>query len=304
MSVLKNCLKAPANQILWDKGPSAIWTFDALLSELKQRFGVDAVRAKFVQELYAKRRKPGESIQQVEADIRSKLCRALGAETESKAGEMMGLNAFIEALNDPSLAERIRDRDPKTITEAVSLAVRFEVSTSLAKAKPASGERKASAIKLLTPGVDDSGEEAPENSTKIADRGRNTGKKQRQVASIEAKTAASAPSPSVEELLQQVNAMLQHQRSQQQPTKQQKASGRKRGGGAGQATSGRQQHQQPEWRPPPSCFRCGLQGHFARNCDLPPHQPTQPTVPVRHQPSQYTAPPPSGQYFQQRQHPL
>ena len=162
-----------------------------------------------MQEMYAKRRKPGESIQQVEADIRSKLCRALGAETEFKAGEMMGLNASIEALNDSSLAERIRDRDPKTVTEAFSLAVRFEVSTNLAKAQSVSVEKKAFVNKVSSSAVDESGEEVVEISTMVADKSKKNSRKQRQVASVEAKPAGSTSSPSVEELLQQVNTMLQ-----------------------------------------------------------------------------------------------
>ncbi len=81
----------------------------------------------------SRRRQSGESIAKLEADVRALHYRALGNEVNTKAGKLLGMDAFLLALNDPELEVTVRDREPKNLDEAVKLATRFESHSELAK---------------------------------------------------------------------------------------------------------------------------------------------------------------------------
>jgi len=92
---------------------------------LRNRFGNDNQVERFRAELRMRRRKPGESVQSVYQDIRRLL--ALGFPGQSgELCEIIGRDAFLEALGDQALRIRVLDQQPKTLDAALSIVSRME----------------------------------------------------------------------------------------------------------------------------------------------------------------------------------
>lgn len=109
---LKASLDGHAGQVLWGLGSDA--SEDDVIKLLRNRFGNVNQMERFRAELGTRRRKPGESIQAVYQDIRRLL--ALGFPGQSgELCEIIGRDAFLEALADPKLRIRVLDQQPATL---------------------------------------------------------------------------------------------------------------------------------------------------------------------------------------------
>ncbi len=275
-AVLQHSLRGAAAQILWDKGAES-WTYKSLIKELKLRFGVDAVREKFTQELRSRRRRPGETLQKLETDIRSMLYRALGSEVQSHAGQLMGVDAFLQALDDPDLEVRIRDRDPVDLDDAVRLAVRLEAHTSLARRKEGTAASGNHARGSLTASVNkntESGGVQPigqDDQPKLSRTEKAKVRKMEQATQVQAVTGNTIN-------LQKMQEQLNAQSSQIQELLNANAQGgsqtnnRARGGKSTRGRRGRGQQKGIGG----SCFQCGQQGHFAKQCPVRVEMETAP----------------------------
>ena len=73
-----------------------------------------------------RRRKPGESFRTHHADIRKLVALAL-PKLEHKARELMACDYFIDSLNDPNPALKVRERSPKDLDSALKIALQLEV---------------------------------------------------------------------------------------------------------------------------------------------------------------------------------
>jgi hypothetical protein len=65
--------------------------------------------------------------------MRALLFRDLGDEVDTAAGQLLGVDAFIRALDDPDLEIRVRDRDPENLDSAVRIARLCESHSDLAR---------------------------------------------------------------------------------------------------------------------------------------------------------------------------
>jgi len=77
-------------------------------------------------ELRSRTRQPGESLDRLHQDIRRFMALAFD-DVESKAREKLACDYFINALNDADLAMKVRERNPKTLDDALYAAEQIEV---------------------------------------------------------------------------------------------------------------------------------------------------------------------------------
>jgi len=71
-------------------------------------------------------RQPGETLEKLHQDIRR--CMALAfSDVDAKARERLACDYFIGALNDPDFSLKVRERNPKTLDEALFAAQQIEV---------------------------------------------------------------------------------------------------------------------------------------------------------------------------------
>ena len=120
---IKASLEGPAGQVLWEISYDA--TELDVVKLLRNRFGNVNQMERYRAELRSRRRKRGESIQAVYQDIRRLL--ALGFPGQSgELCEIIGRDAFLEALADPGLRIRVLDQSPSTLDEVLSIVCRME----------------------------------------------------------------------------------------------------------------------------------------------------------------------------------
>ena len=132
---LKLALNGPAAQILHANNcPDSV---DRILSLLRTRFGTDQKCEMYRLELKQRRRKPNESLQQLFHDV----CRLMNLAYSGHKDEIVETLArdyFLDALSSHSMKVRIMDRDPKSIDEALRLAMRYEAYDNSDPAKQVS----------------------------------------------------------------------------------------------------------------------------------------------------------------------
>jgi len=92
---------------------------------LQRRYGNSQQHEKFKLELKSRRRKPDEDIQSLAQEIERLVCHAY-PRAPADLRETLSLGSFIDALDDPYLQCRLREREPFTLNEAVAAALRLE----------------------------------------------------------------------------------------------------------------------------------------------------------------------------------
>ena len=101
-----------------------IQSLEDLLDALKQRFGSEGQCQKYRDLLRTRRRQEGESLADLYADI-SKLGQLAYADASCKLAEELITEAFCTSIGG-ELEEKIRDREPTSLTDAYRYAVRIE----------------------------------------------------------------------------------------------------------------------------------------------------------------------------------
>ena len=97
-----------------------------LTKVLESRFGGRSSTDKHRIELRNRRHRPGESISNLHVDIR-RLAALAFPEVEHKAHETIACDYFLDALNDPDLALKVRERQPTDLDSAFRTASQLEV---------------------------------------------------------------------------------------------------------------------------------------------------------------------------------
>jgi len=134
---LRWCLVDSAANILWDRGINTQnLTYKELSQKVRQRWGSEGQEERYQSELRSRRRKKGETLQNLYQDIRRLMSLAYPGEL-SKFSESIAKDAFLNALDDVRLELRCREQEPKDLDAALRTALRFEqyeraVSGSLA----------------------------------------------------------------------------------------------------------------------------------------------------------------------------
>jgi hypothetical protein len=120
---LKAALEGPAGQLLWDLDRDA--SILHIKKLLRCRFGSDNQAERFRAELRSRKRKAGESLQSLYQDVCRLMALAYPGPT-SDLSEIVGRDAFLEALNNQTLRVRVLEREPRTLDQALNAAVRLE----------------------------------------------------------------------------------------------------------------------------------------------------------------------------------
>ena len=124
---LKLCLKGSAAGLLKDCRQD-IKTFSALEEKIQQRFDAKGREASFRAQLRVRRRGKHETLQELYISISELMHQAFpGRSTEHK--DIIACEAFIDALDDASLEQRVKDKMPDNLDEAFRLAVILEANS-------------------------------------------------------------------------------------------------------------------------------------------------------------------------------
>ena len=115
-----------AGQVSFDYDAEEINSARKLIRVLTKRFGGTEQADKYRLEVKYRRRKPGESLRTLHAEIR-KLVKLAFPKLEHKARELMACDYFIDSLNDPNQTLKVRERSPKDLDLALKIALQLEV---------------------------------------------------------------------------------------------------------------------------------------------------------------------------------
>ena len=140
---LQACLHGMAAQVLC-YGKSGEWTFEELFNKLEGRFGTEDRADEFLAKLETRKRGANETLQHLYHDI-EKLVALSCPGPPSAHSDRYAVWWFLRALGDAELAEKVRDKQPKTLDEAFKMAQRFEsFRVAIAGGKARGGDRERS----------------------------------------------------------------------------------------------------------------------------------------------------------------
>ena len=125
LAQLRYALINDAAQILWDMGSEEVASSSELISQLRLRYGAEQQTALYRTQLKCRRRTKGESLGTLVHDIRRMVALAYPGPTSS-IKEAVACDAFLDALNDPEMALKVREREPPSLEEAFQIALRLE----------------------------------------------------------------------------------------------------------------------------------------------------------------------------------
>jgi len=115
--------------ILWDYDKEEISSLSGLTRILKNRYGGKSFAEKHRIELRNRRCRPDESISKLHVDIR-RLAALAFPNVERKARNSIACDHFLDALDNPDLALKIRERQPSSLDSALRIALQLEVWTT------------------------------------------------------------------------------------------------------------------------------------------------------------------------------
>ena len=127
---LRSSLGKDAGHVFWDYSAETTASFPRMIKVLKERFGEANQPDKYRFELKSRRRRPNETLRSLHSDIRRLTALAL-SDLEHRARETMACYYFIDALNDPKIALKVRERFPKDLDTALRVAFQLEVRMSI-----------------------------------------------------------------------------------------------------------------------------------------------------------------------------
>jgi hypothetical protein len=133
---LKASLDGPAGQVLWDMGSQS--SVDDVIRLLRSRFGTDNQAERFRAELRARRRRKGEGLQSLYNDICRLVALAFPGPTNPTV-QVVGRDAFLDALDDQKLRVKVFEREPQTLEAALSIASKLEAYGKSTVASAATG---------------------------------------------------------------------------------------------------------------------------------------------------------------------
>jgi len=128
LAFLKHALTGDAANVLWDYGLEVTESLSRLTRTLTMRFGGENFAEKNRIALKNRRRLPGESLMDLHIDIR-RLSALAYPDADHKTREVILCDYFIDALANPELGLKIREKQPKDLDAALHIALQLEVWT-------------------------------------------------------------------------------------------------------------------------------------------------------------------------------
>ena len=123
---LKSCLISVAAQTLWDTSRDQTDTLPKLWKLLEDHFGGRKVAERHRTELRGRKRRIGESLNNLFLDIKRLMAMGDPSEPQSSAVlDSVAKDCFINSLDD-NLALRVREKEPNTLDDALHVALRLE----------------------------------------------------------------------------------------------------------------------------------------------------------------------------------
>ena len=138
---LRAALTGPAIQIMIDDQDMRL-TFDQMVDRLQQRFGNKGQTAKHQSLLRSRRRGKGESLPELYHDI-ARLVHLAFPGPPNSVTDVLAIDAFLAALNNPDFEIKIREREPANLDAAFQVAVRLEGYAAAAQRGEGHGDRRA-----------------------------------------------------------------------------------------------------------------------------------------------------------------
>ena len=117
------CLTGEAAQILWDLPADA--TVEQLIEQLRTRFGQEVHIERYRAALHARQRNSGESLQDLYLDIRRMAALAY-PKGNGPLVQYIARDTFVDALDDLQLQVNVMEKEPATVEDALSIAIRLE----------------------------------------------------------------------------------------------------------------------------------------------------------------------------------
>jgi hypothetical protein len=124
------CTRRWSAQILWDAGDPRDLSYDQLVERQRQRYGSTGQAEKFRTELRARRRRRGELLSELHADISRLMALAYPVSMDSTVRDIIARDYFIASLGDRDFELKLREREPVDLDEALRIAIRLEAYAS------------------------------------------------------------------------------------------------------------------------------------------------------------------------------
>src|SRR5208282_771273 len=125
LSWLKNSLIKNAGQVLWDSSPESTDILPKLVEMLTNRFGGTKQTDKHRMELRYRKCRPNESLSDLHQDI-SRLMALAHPQLPSSSRKTIACDYYIDSLNDPDFALKVREQNPSSLDEALRIALQLE----------------------------------------------------------------------------------------------------------------------------------------------------------------------------------
>jgi len=126
LAYLRNSLEKEATNTLWDYGMEVTESLSGLTRILESRFGGQAMSDKHHIELRNRRRRKNETLQSLHSDVR-RLAALAYPDAQPKMREVISCDHFLDAIADPDLELKIRERQPSDLDSALNVALQLEV---------------------------------------------------------------------------------------------------------------------------------------------------------------------------------
>lgn len=123
---LQCSLDKSAVQVLWDFPSMVDVTYENLIQRLRQRYGLESQVEIFRTQLKCRKQKYNESLLDLFQDVSRLVTLAYPASTRDIT-EILARDAFLDAMSDVELSLKVREEEPKTLSEAFRMATRLEI---------------------------------------------------------------------------------------------------------------------------------------------------------------------------------
>jgi len=149
-------LRGAARSVLTSLGFEQRQDYTTLVKALKQNFSPAQQVQTFLSELKSRRRKPNEPLPELGRSI-ARLVRLAYPDTDPGTRETLGINAFMDAQPGPAVEIRLHviRGQPKTLQEAVALAMEVDAVLASAQVKPPTRRAVHRVDEMGSPGVED-----------------------------------------------------------------------------------------------------------------------------------------------------